>query len=102
VVGYACSTPFRPKPAYRTSVETTVYVAPAATGRGVGGRLYQALFDALAGEELHRAYAGIVPPNPASVALHRRFGFHEVGVAREVGHKLGRYWDVAWFEKGLD
>lgn len=100
-LGYAASLPFRPKPAYATSVETTVYLHPRATGRGLGAQLYGALFAALAGEDLHRAYAGIALPNPASVALHRRFGFEPVGVYVEVGHKLGRYWDVAWFEKRL-
>jgi phosphinothricin acetyltransferase len=99
--GYAGSMPFRSKPAYATSVEVTIYLAPDATGAGRGRRLYEALFAALADEDLHRAYAGITLPNPASVRLHERFGFREVGVFREVGRKLGRYWDVAWYEKGL-
>ena len=102
VLGYACSVRFRPKPAYRTSVETSVYLAPDSTGRGLGRRLYGALFEALRGEELNRAYAGITLPNPASVALHQSFGFRSIGVYHEVGHKLGRYWDVEWFEKRLD
>ncbi|CAL9465800.1 GNAT family N-acetyltransferase [Streptomyces sp. DH-12] len=101
VLGYATSSPFRPKPAYATSVETTVYVAPDAGRRGIGTLLYQALFDALAGEGLHRAYAGIAQPNAASTRLHERFGFRHVGTYREVGHKFGRWWDVAWYEKEL-
>ncbi|WP_246212924.1 GNAT family N-acetyltransferase [Streptomyces abyssomicinicus] len=101
LLGYATSGRFRPKPAYLSSVECTVYLAPGATGRGVGGRLYRALFDALADEDVHRAYAAIVPPNEPSERLHRRFGFEQVGLFREVGWKFGRYWDVAWFEKRL-
>ncbi|MET9893631.1 N-acetyltransferase family protein [Streptomyces sp. NPDC006465] len=101
ILGYATSSAFRVKPAYSTSVEVTVYVAPDATGRGVGTLLYEALFAALATEDLHRAYAGVVPPNEASVRLHERFGFHHVGTYREVGRKFGRYWDVAWYEKEL-
>ncbi|MGW5659448.1 N-acetyltransferase family protein [Streptomyces sp. NPDC003758] len=101
ILGYATSSPFRPKPAYATSVEVTIYLAPHATGRGVGGHLYRALFEALAGEDLHRAYAGIAQPNEASVRLHERFGFRHVGTYREVGRKFGRYWDVAWYEKDL-
>ena len=101
VVGYAGSTRFRAKPAYLTSVETSIYLRTDAQGRGLGRRLYGALFEALRGEPVHRAYAGVTLPNPASLALHRRFGFTEIGTYREVGHKLGRYWDVAWFEKGL-
>ncbi|MEU3682360.1 GNAT family N-acetyltransferase [Streptomyces sp. H23] len=101
ILGYATSGPYRAKPAYTTSVETTVYVAPGAGGRGIGSLLYAALFDALAGEDLHRAYAGIAQPNEASTRLHTRFGFRHVGTYREVGRKFGRYWDVAWYEKPL-
>ena len=101
VRGYACSSRFRPKAAYDPSVETSVYLAPEYTGRGLGAQLYSALFAALEGEDVHRAYAGVTLPNPASLALHRRFGFTEAGVYGEVGRKLGRFWDVQWFEKRL-
>ncbi|MFD5738081.1 GNAT family N-acetyltransferase [Streptomyces massasporeus] len=101
ILGYATSSPFRTKPAYATSVETTVYVAPEAGRRGVGTLLYTALFEALSGEDLHRAYAGIALPNEASAQLHERLGFRHVGTYREVGRKFGRYWDVAWYEKPL-
>jgi phosphinothricin acetyltransferase len=101
ILGYATSSPFRAKPAYATSVETTVYVAPHAGRRGIGTLLYKALFEALSGEDLHRAYAGIAQPNEASARLHERFGFRYVGTYREVGRKFGRYWDVAWYEKPL-
>ena len=101
VVGYAGSGRFREKPAYVTSVEMTVYVHPEARGRGVGARMYERLFDVLAGEPIHRAYAGITLPNEASVALHRRFGFRDVGVYDEVGFKLGQYWSVLWLEKPM-
>jgi phosphinothricin acetyltransferase len=101
VVGYATSGPFRAKPAYATSVETSVYLRPDATGRGLGLLLYRALFEALAGEDVHRAYAGVALPNDASRALHEQLGFREVGTFVEVGRKLGRYWDVCWFERAL-
>ncbi len=101
LVGYAASLPFRAKAAYETSVETTVYLAPGAKGRGIGSRLYDALFKAIAVENLHRAYAGITLPNPESIALHEKFGFRSLGVYHEVGHKFGRYWDVEWFERDL-
>ncbi|MEU0003305.1 N-acetyltransferase family protein [Streptomyces sp. NPDC006314] len=101
ILGYATSSPYRPKPAYVTSVETSVYVAPDAGGRGIGSLLYDALFEALADEDVHRAYAGIAQPNEASERLHARFGFRHVGTYREVGRKFGRYWDVAWYEKEL-
>lgn len=101
ILGYATSSPYRAKPAYETSVEVTVYVAPDAGRRGIGTLLYKALFEALADEDLHRAYAGIAQPNEASTRLHERFGFRYVGTYREVGRKFGRYWDVAWYEKEL-
>ncbi|WP_327717650.1 GNAT family N-acetyltransferase [Streptomyces sp. NBC_00490] len=101
ILGYATSSPFRAKPAYATSVEVTVYLAPHAGGRGIGTLLYKALFESLAAEDVHRAYAGIAQPNEASRRLHERFGFRHVGTYREVGRKFGRYWDVAWYEKEL-
>jgi phosphinothricin acetyltransferase len=101
VLGFASSHPFLPRQAYETSVTTSIYLAPDAVGRGVGTALYGALFDALTEEDLHRAYAGITMPNDASVALHERFSFRRVAYFTEQGRKLGRYWDVAWYEKPL-
>ncbi|WP_171166803.1 GNAT family N-acetyltransferase [Streptomyces sp. I05A-00742] len=99
ILGYATSSPFRARAAYRTSVEVSVYCAPDATGRGIGALLYAELFDVLAGEDVHRAYAAVAEPNPASDRLHRRFGFTAVGTFREVGRKFGRYWDVTHYER---
>ena len=99
VLGYAGSLPFRPKPAYRTSVELTIYMRPEAQGRGLGGRLYGSLFDSLAGEDIHLLLAGITLPNEPSVRLHQRLGFSPSGVFREVGYKFGQYWDVAWYQR---
>jgi phosphinothricin acetyltransferase len=100
-IGYASSSRFRPKAAYETSVETSVYLAPESVGRGAGTRLYEGLFKHLEGEDVHRAYAGIALPNPASIALHERFGFKRVAHFTEQGRKFGRYWDVAWYEKPI-
>ena len=101
LAGHVSSSKFRDKAAYRTSVETSVYLHPACVGKGIGTRLYQALFDALAGEDLHRAYAGVTLPNPASVTLHEKLGFVHLGYYREVGRKFDRYWTVQWFERPL-
>lgn len=102
LLGYATSSPLRPKPAYATSVEVSVYCRADAARQGVGSRLYEALFAVLEGEDVHRAYAGIALPNAGSVALHERFRFRHLGTYAEVGRKFGRYWDVAWYERGLD
>ena len=99
VVGWACTRTFRERRAYDTSAETSVYLVPDAHRRGLGTQLYTRLFEALAGEDVHRFIAGITLPNEASIALHARFGFERLGVMREVGRKFDRYWDVLWMEK---
>ncbi len=101
VVAYAGTTRFRPKASYETTVETTIYCDQRAIGKGIGLRLYGALFDALQAEDIRRIVAGYTLPNPASAALHERFGFQRVGVFTENGRKFGRYWDVAWNERPL-
>ena len=100
-VAYAASAPYRPRAAYAPSVETSVYVAPSHVGQGLGSALYEALLSELEREDVHRAYAGIGMPNPASVRLHERFGFRRVGYYTEQGRKFGRYWDVAWYERSF-
>jgi phosphinothricin acetyltransferase len=101
IVGYAATTRFRPKAAYDSTVETSIYCAPDEIHKGTGSALYTALFEALAGEDIHRIVAGYTMPNPASAALHARFGFKPVGIFHENGRKFGRYWDVAWMERPL-
>ena len=101
VAGYACSTKIRPKAAYDSSVEVTIYIQPDAKGQGIGRALYTALFDALTAEEIHRAYAVITLPNEASVRIHEAFGFVLMGTMHEVGRKFDKYWDVAWYEKSF-
>jgi phosphinothricin acetyltransferase len=101
VLGYSASHQFRTKAAYDTTVETTIYCAPEATGRGLGTLLYGALFELLRGEDIEMAIAGITMPNDASVALHARFGFVRAGLMHAVGRKFGHYWDVAWYERPM-
>jgi phosphinothricin acetyltransferase len=101
IVGYAGTTRFRPKAAYETTVETTIYCIQQAIGKGLGTRLYRALFEEIKNEDIRRIVAGYTLPNPASAALHERFGFNKVGVFTENGRKFGRYWDVAWNERPL-
>ena len=95
VIGWACSTRFKERAAYETTVESSIYLAPDERGRGLGGRLYRTLFDALAGEDIHRIHGGVTQPNEASNRLHLRCGFERVGTLPEVGRKFGRFWDVA-------
>ena len=101
IVGFAETTPFRPKPAYDTSVEVTVYVAPDVQRAGVGTALYEELFDRLVARDRHRAIAVVALPNDTSVRFHERFGFVHRGTLTEAGRKFGRFHDVALYEKDL-
>lgn len=100
-LGYAASVPYRPRAAYAPSVETSVYIAPSHVGQGLGSALYGALLAELEREDVHRAYAGIAMPNPASVRLHGRCGYRRAGYYTEQGRKFGGYWDVAWYERSF-
>lgn len=101
VVGFANAAQFDPRGAYETSVKVSVFVEQGRHRAGVGRALYAVLFDILSEVDAHRAYALITAPNPASVALHERFGFRHISTLSEVGRKFGRYCDVMWFEKRL-
>jgi phosphinothricin acetyltransferase len=101
LLGYAASSRWRPRPAYETTVEVSVYCRHDAIGRHIGTRLYDALFAAMATEDVHQVVAGVCLPNPASIALHTKLGFRQVGIFSSVGRKFDRFWDVAWFERPL-
>ena len=101
LVGYATSSRWRPKAAYDTTVESSIYCRHGATGRGIGTHLYTALFAAIADQDVHRVVAGMTLPNAASMALHERFGFTRVGEFTQVGRKFGSYWSVGWFERPM-
>ena len=101
VLGFAYSGSFRPRTAYRRTRETSVYVAPGATGAGLGTRLYSVLLDLLRHDDIHLVVAVVTQPNPASNALHRRLGFTEVGTLDEVGFKFGEYVSTTSFQLRL-
>lgn len=102
VVAYAGSTRFKEKAAYQTTIEMTIYCAPDRGGKGIGRKLYTRLFDALKGEDIHRAYAGVTLPNEGSVRIHEAFGFRHVGTYAEVGRKFGKYWDVGLYLRNMN
>jgi L-amino acid N-acyltransferase YncA len=98
VVGWAYATAWKPRSAYRFSVETTVYVAASHQRRGVGDALYRKLIEDLRARKLHSAVGGIALPNEGSVALHEKLGFKKVAHFAEVGRKLDRWIDVAYWQ----
>lgn len=97
VIGYAYASPHRERPAYRWSVDISVYVDGSWQRRGVGRALYAELLSILRRQGYVNVYAGIGLPNPASVALHESIGMRRIGVYERVGYKLGEWRDVAWF-----
>lgn len=98
VIGYAYATKWRARPAYRHAVESTVYLAPDASGRGLGATLYRHLLDELRSRDLHTVIAGIAQPNERSVALHERLGFTKVAHFAQVGRKFDQWVDVAYWQ----
>jgi len=102
VAGYAYATQWRPKPAYRHTVESTIYLAPDHTGRGLGRRLLRALQQQCALAGVEQMIAVIADSgNPASAALHRACGFTDAGLLRNVGRKQGRLIDTLLMQHDL-
>ena len=101
VLGCASSAPYRSHSAFAQTVEVSIYIDPEVRNTGVGSALYSALFEELRLEPLHLAVAGIALPNDASVALHRKFGFTEVGVFAEYAMKHGAYVSSMWMQRRL-
>ncbi|QKE84364.1 GNAT family N-acetyltransferase [Arthrobacter sp. NEB 688] len=99
VLGYAYSGTYRPRAAYDGTREVSVYLAEAARGKGLGKRLYDELLRRVDADGVHTCVAVIAQPNPASAALHRAHGFEHVGTLREVGFKLGRRVDTAFWQR---
>jgi phosphinothricin acetyltransferase len=103
IVGYAYAGLYRPRPSYRFTVEDSIYVAPEAKGGGIGTALMAALIEraTAAGARQMLAVIGDPPNQPASVALHRRFGFVEAGLLRAVGWKFGAWRDTLLMARRL-
>jgi phosphinothricin acetyltransferase len=101
VLGYAYGCAFRTRPAYRFSVETTVYVADGAQRRGIGRLLYRALLALLEGQGFTQAIGAITIPNEASMKLHESLGFVRAGTYEKVGFKLGEWRSVGLWQRPL-
>jgi L-amino acid N-acyltransferase YncA len=101
VTGYAYACAFRARPAYRFTVETTVYVADGAQRRGIGTLLYRSLLPVLERQGFAQAIAAITLPNEASVRLHEGLGFHQVGTYERVGFKFREWRSVGLWQRAL-
>jgi L-amino acid N-acyltransferase YncA len=101
IVGFAYSSAYRPRPGYRLTRETSVYLSERARGQGLGRRMYDDLLDRVRADGIHVVLALVALPNPASIALHEACGFEHLGTMREVGWKFDRWLDTAWFQLTL-
>jgi phosphinothricin acetyltransferase len=102
IVGYAYAGPYRPRSAYRFTVEDSVYVAPGAAGRGIGRALLRTLIDICAGLGKRQMIAVIGDSgNAASISLHRACGFELTGTFQAIGFKHGRWVDSVLMQRAL-
>jgi L-amino acid N-acyltransferase YncA len=102
VVGYAYATAYRPRPAYRHTIEDSIYVAHGCGGRGIGSALLQALIARCERGPWRQMLAVIGNSgNAGSIALHRRLGFQPIGTLHAVGFKLGRWVDTVLMQRAL-
>lgn len=103
VLGFAYAAPFRPRAAYRYTVEDSVYVAPDAMGQGVGRAVLGEVLSACEALGVRQVVAVIGDSgNAGSIGLHRALGFQESGVGRSFGFKHGRWVDIVWMQKALN
>ena len=101
IVGYAYYTQFRDRPAYGWCAEDSIYLRPDWTGRGVGTRLLSAVLARAEAAGFRQMAAVVGDAAPASLALHARLGFREVGRMRSVGWKFGRWLDAVYLQRAL-
>lgn len=101
LAGYAYGSKWKGRSAYRFSVESTIYLAEASKGRGIGTRLYGALLAELRHRKLHVAVGGIALPNEPSVKLHEKLGFQKVAHFKEIGYKFEKWIDVGYWQVTL-
>ncbi|MEZ8723062.1 N-acetyltransferase family protein [Vibrio pomeroyi] len=102
LLGFACSQQYRATSAFEDTAEVTIYLTEDAKGKGIGSKLYSQLFASIIDFGIHRVLSSVALPNEASIALHKHFGFREVGVFNEYAKKNGQYISSMWLEKALD
>lgn len=98
ILAYAYAAQYKSRCAYKSSAEITVYVKNKISGKGIGIKLYEKLFEELLKTDVHAIIAGIALPNEASIKLHEKFGMEKVAHFREVGYKFEKWIDVGYWE----
>jgi L-amino acid N-acyltransferase YncA len=98
IVGYAYATDFRYRAAYQWSPESTIYLHKDSLGKGIGIKLYRKLLQILMQQGYYNVFGGVALPNDASVALHLKCGFKDVGIYENIGYKAGKWHSTKWFQ----
>jgi L-amino acid N-acyltransferase YncA len=102
VIGYAYANKWNERAAYRHTAEVTAYLSPGSVSNGSGTKLYEELFSQLRELSIFTAIGGITLPNPASVAIHEKFGMKKVAHFEAVGYKFGKWLDVGYWQAILN
>jgi L-amino acid N-acyltransferase YncA len=102
IIGYVYATDFRHRAAYQWSPESTVYLHKDFKGQGIGRILYQKLIGILKLQGYYNVFGGVALPNDASISLHLKLGFEEIGTYRNIGYKNGKWHSTCWFQLGLN
>ena len=102
VIGYAYSSKWNERSAYKNTAEVSIYLSEKAKSQGWGTKLYTELFSSLRKKSIHVVIGGITLPNPASVALHEKFGMEKVAHFKQVGYKFGQWLDVGYWQVQLN
>ena len=102
IAGYAYAADFRFRDAYQWSPECTIYLDKNFTGKGIGKTLYKKLFEILKLQGFYNVFGGVGLPNDASVSLHLKMGFKEIGIYENIGYKHGKWHSTQWFQLVLN
>ncbi len=102
ILGYAYASKHREREAYQWSADVSVYLKEEAKRKGIASQLYTQLFSLLKKQGICNLYAGISLPNEASTGLHEKMGFNKIAEFHNVGYKLGKWWNVGYWELRLN
>lgn len=102
IIGYAYSSKWNDRAAYKNTAEVSVYLSQHVKSKGWGTKLYDVLFSSLREKSIHIAIGGITLPNPASIAVHEKFGMEKVAHFKQVGYKFGEWLDVGYWQVQLN
>lgn len=102
ITGVSCAFEFRGGGVFKNTLETSIYIHHEYMGKGIGSKLYEQIFEILEKKKIHRIVVGVALPNEGSVAIHKKFGFEEIGIFDEYAFYKGKYRSSIWLQKKMD